>query len=197
MIAAEAIAAWSRPGATDYIHPSRGISEDAYWASGKRQAELLAQDIPAGARVMDFGAGDGRVAIPLREMGYDVTAADGSAPMIDQLAANDPELTAIHTDGTDLRSHLGKRKMDAVYSLAVLIHLDYESAEELIRNLRAIVKKGGLLILDWPVSDEPAEGIAWLDVTTWSKQQQDDLVQELALTRVEDDHQLPWQVFRA
>lgn len=196
MIAADAIAAWSRPGATDFTHPSRGISEAAYWASGKKQAELLAQTIPAGARVMDFGAGDGRVAIPLRDMGYDVTAADGSAPMVDQLAANDPELTAIQTDGTDLRTHLGKRKMDAVISLAVLIHLDYEPAEQLIRNLQAIVKKGGLLILDWPVSDEPAEGVAWLDVTTWSEQQQDDLVQELGLTRVADE-QLPWQVFRA
>lgn len=197
MKAQDAIAAWSQPGATDFIHPSRGISEDAYWESGKKQAELLAHSIPVGAKVMDFGAGDGRVAIPLRDMGYDVTAADGSAPMIDQLAANDPELTAIHTDGTDLRTHLGKRKMDAVYCLAVLIHLDYESAEELIRNLRAIVKKGGLLILDWPVADEAAEGIAWLDVTTWSQQQQDDLLQELKLTPVEDDHQLPWQVFRA
>lgn len=197
MKADEAIAAWSRPGATDFLHPSRGISEDAYWASGKQQAELLAQDIPAGARVMDFGAGDGRVAIPLRDLGYDVTAADGSAPMIDALAANDAELTAIQTDGTDLRTHLGMRKMDAVFALAVLIHLDYEPAEDLIRNLRAIVKKGGTLILDWPVADEPAEGVAWLDVTTWPQARQDTLVQELGLTRVEDERQLPWQVFRA
>lgn len=196
MKADEAIANWSRPGATDFIHPSRGISEDAYWASGKKQAELLAADIPAGVKVMDFGCGDGRVAIPLRSMGYDVTAVDGSAGMVDAVAANDPDLTVFQSDGTDFGSHLGRRKMDAVYCLAVLIHLDYASAETLIRNLRAIVKKGGLLILDWPVAAEPAEGVAWLDVTTWSQDQQDALAAELGLTRVDDKH-VPWQVFRA
>jgi 2-polyprenyl-3-methyl-5-hydroxy-6-metoxy-1,4-benzoquinol methylase len=192
----DAIAAWSRPGATDFIHPSRGISEDAYWASGRKQAELLAADIPAGVKVMDFGCGDGRVAIPLRALGYDVTAVDGSAGMVEALAVNDPELTAFQSDGTDFGKHLGRRKMDAVYCLAVLIHLDYASAETLIRNLRAIVRKGGLLILDWPVADEPAEGVAWLDVTTWSQNQQNQLVAELGLTRVDDQH-VPWQVFRA
>jgi 2-polyprenyl-3-methyl-5-hydroxy-6-metoxy-1,4-benzoquinol methylase len=192
----EAIAAWSQPGATDFIHPTRGIDEDAYWDSGRNQAALLGTVIPAGGKVMDFGCGDGRVAIPLRALGFDVTAVDGSAGMVDALAANDPEMTVFQSDGTDLGSHLGRRKMDAVYCLAVLIHLDYASAEQTIRNLRGVVKKGGLLILDWPVADEPAEGVAWLDVTTWSQEQQDTLTAELGLTRV-DDHDIPWQVYRA
>jgi 2-polyprenyl-3-methyl-5-hydroxy-6-metoxy-1,4-benzoquinol methylase len=192
----EAITNWSRPGATDFIHPSRGISETAYWESGKDQAELLAAVIPDGVKVMDFGCGDGRVAIPLRALGYDVTAADGSPGMVSALAANDPDLTVFQSDGSDFGSHLGRRKMDAIYCLAVLIHLDYASAETLIRNLRAIVKKGGLLILDWPVAAEPAEGVAWLDVTTWSQDQQDTLTQELGLTPV-DDAGLPWLAFRA
>ena len=195
MKADEAIAAWSQPGATDFIHPTRGIDEATYWASGKNQAAIIGTVLADGAKVMDFGCGDGRVAIPLRALGYDVTAVDGSAGMVDALAANDPDLTAFQSDGTDFGSHLGRRKMDAVYCLAVLIHLDYQSAETLIRNLRTIVKKGGLLILDWPVAAEPAEGVAWLDVTTWSQAQQDALVGELGLTRV-DDVALPWQVFR-
>jgi 2-polyprenyl-3-methyl-5-hydroxy-6-metoxy-1,4-benzoquinol methylase len=194
--AEDAVAAWNQPGTTAYIHPSRGISEDAYWKSGRKQADLLATSIPAGGKVMDFGCGDGRVAIPLRALGYDVTAVDGSTHMLDALAANDPDIPSFQSDGSDLGSHLGRRKMDAVYCLAVLIHLNYASAETLIRNLRAIVKKGGLLILDWPVADEPAEGVAWLDVTTWSQEQQDTLAHELKLTRVETQG-MPWQVFQA
>lgn len=196
MKAEDAIAAWSKPGATDFIHPTRGIDEAAYWGSGKNQAALLGTVIPAGARVMDFGCGDGRVAIPLRALGYEVTGVDGSPGMVAALAANDPDLTVFQSEGSDFGSHLGRRKMDAVYCLAVLIHLDYASAETLIRNLRAIVKKGGLLILDWPVADEPAEGVAWLDVTTWSQDQQDTLTQELGLATVEDAG-LPWLAFRA
>lgn len=195
MTAADIIDAWNHPDATHAIHPTRGISEDAYWESGKAQAAMLAADIPAGAKVMDFGCGDGRVAIPMRNLGYDVTGVDASANMLDALAANDPELTSFQSDGSDLRSHLGKRKMDAVYCLALLIHHDYSTGEELIANLRTVVKKGGLLILDWPVSEQPEEGTVWLDVTTWAQDRQDQLVERLKLTRVDDGQ--PWQVFRA
>lgn len=197
MTAEDVIEAWNQPGAADSIHPTRGISEDAYWASGKAQAELLARDIPAGAKVMDFGVGDGRVAIPLRAMGYEVTGVDASANMLDALKVNDPELTAFQSDGSDLGKHLGRRKMDAVYCLALLIHHDYATGEQLIASLRAVVKKGGLLILDWPTSPDPAEGAAWLDVTTWSQGQQDSIVDRLKLTPVEDGRGLPWRVFRA
>lgn len=195
MTAADIIAAWDKPGAAGAIHPTRGISEDAYWASGRAQAQLLQEDIPAGAKVLDFGVGDGRVAIPLRGMGYDVTGADASATMLTALAANDPDLTAFQSDGTDLGKHIGRRKFDAVYCLAVLIHHSYETGEQLITNLRAVVKKGGLLILDWPVSPTPAEGAAWLDVTTWSQDQQDALTQRLGLILIDEGQ--PWQVFRA
>lgn len=195
MTAADIIDAWNQPDAAGAIHPSRGISEDAYWESGKTQAAALAADIPAGVKVMDFGCGDGRVAIPMRALGYDVTGADASPNMLAALVANDPELTAFRSDGTDLGKHLGRRKFDAVYCLALLIHHDYATGEALIANLRAVVKKGGLLILDWPVSEQPEEGAVWLDVTTWAQGRQDALVDRLKLTRVDDGQ--PWQVFRA
>ncbi|MGH3584746.1 MAG: class I SAM-dependent methyltransferase [Pseudonocardia sp.] len=195
MTAADIIDAWDQPLAAGAIHPTRGISEDAYRASGQAQAKLLAADIPTGSRVLDFGCGDGRVAIPLRAMGFDVTGADASPRMLAALADRDPDLTAFQSDGTDLGKHLGRRKFDAVYCLAVLIHHDYTTGEQLIANLRAVVKKGGLLILDWPASANPTEGAAWLDVTTWSQDQQDTIVTKLGLTRVDDEQ--PWQVFRA
>jgi len=192
MTAEDVIAAWDQPGAAGAIHPTRGISEDAYWASGRAQAELLQQDIPAGAKVLDFGCGDGRVAIPLRGMGYDVTGADASATMLAALAVNDPGLKTLQSDGTNLDK---RRKFDAVYCLAVLIHHSYDTGEQLIANLRGVVKKHGLLILDWPVSPDPVEAATWINVTTWSQDRQDALVEKLGLTRIDEGQ--PWQVFRA
>lgn len=192
MTAEDIIAAWNQPGAAGAIHPTRGISEDAYWASGRAQAELLQQDIPAGAKVLDFGCGDGRVAIPLRGMGYDVTGADASATMLTALAANDPGLKTVQSDGTNLDK---RRKYDAVYCLAVLIHHSYDTGEQLIANLRGVVKKHGLLILDWPVSPDPVEAATWINVTTWAQDRQDALVGKLGLTRIDEGQ--PWQVFRA
>lgn len=177
------------------IHPTREISEDAYRASGRSQADLLSTVLPAGCKVVDFGCGDGRVAIPLAALGYDVTGADGSQAMLDRLAAAAPDMPTVLTDGTDLADQLG-RKTDAVISLAVLIHHSYESAERIIEGLRAAVRVNGLLILDWPVSDEPVEGGGWISVTTWSRDQQDEICQRVGLKRL-DASGLPWPVFRA
>lgn len=195
MTAADIIAAWDQPEARNSIHPTRGIDEAAYWNSGANQAALIGTALPVGCKVMDFGCGDGRVAIPLRALGYDVTGVDASANMLAALNERDPELTTFQSDGSDFGSHLGRRKVDAVVCLAVLIHHDYATGEELIASLRAVVKKGGLLILDWPVSDDPVEGQVWLDVTTWPQDRQDAIAERLNMTRV--DAGQPWSVFRA
>jgi 2-polyprenyl-3-methyl-5-hydroxy-6-metoxy-1,4-benzoquinol methylase len=195
-VSAEAvIKAWDQPEAAGAIHPTRGISEDAYRASGQAQAELLAADIPAGAKVLDFGCGDGRVAIPLRAMGYEVTGADASANMLAALAGRDPDLPTFQSDGSDFGKYLGRRKFDAVYCLAVLIHHDYDTGERLIENLRTVTKKGGIIALDWPVSDDPSDGHGWIGVTTWPQERQDEIASRLKMERLDVDR--PWSVWRA
>lgn len=176
------------------IHPTRGISEDAYRESGQVQAELLATVLPDGCRVVDFGCGDGRVAIPLAQLGYRVTGADASANMLRRFREKANAYPTVLTDGTDLHEKLG-HKTDAVISLAVLIHHSYESAERIIAGLRAAVRANGLVILDWPTSDDPREGGGWINVTTWNQARQDEICQRLGLKRIDSD--LPWGVFRA
>ena len=195
MSAEDVIKAWDQPEAREAIHPTRGISEDAYQASGQAQAELLAADIPAGAKVLDFGCGDGRVAIPLAAMGYEVTGVDASPNMLVALAERDPDLPTFRSDGSDFGKHLGRRKFDAVYCLAVLIHHDYETGEQLVANLRSVVKKGGILALDWPTSEDPSDGHGWLGVTTWSAERQAEIAARLKMEPVEADR--PWSVWRA
>jgi 2-polyprenyl-3-methyl-5-hydroxy-6-metoxy-1,4-benzoquinol methylase len=178
----------------DAIHPARSISEDAYWNSGRAQAELLATVLPAGIRVVDFGCGDGRVAIPLRRLGYDVTGADASNSMLARLTERDPEMPTVNSRGTDLYQALGK-KTDALVSLAVLIHYGYADAMELLAGLRDAVRANGLLVLDWPTADEPTEAGSWIGVTTWSPQAQADACARLGLKPL--DSELPWGVYRA
>lgn len=193
MTAADIIDAWDQadPAA---IHPTRGIDEDAYWNSGRNQAALLGTVLPDGCKVVDFGCGDGRVAIPLRELGYDVTAVDASQNMLDRLHQHDPDMPSALSSGSGLYGQLGK-KVDAVVALAVLIHHGYADCLDLLAELRQAVKLGGTLILDWPVSDDPVEGQAWLEVTTWSQQAHDDACASIGLKAI--DAQLPWGVYRA
>lgn len=176
------------------IHPTRELSEDAYRASGEAQAQILAEILPEGCRVVDFGCGDGRVAIPLQQLGYDVTGADGSQAMLDRLADQAPDMPSVLTNGTNLAAAIGK-KADSVVSLAVLIHHGYEAGERIIEGLRAAVRVNGLLVLDWPIADQPSEGEGWISVTTWSRDQQDAICRRVGLKRLDSD--LPWGVFRA
>jgi 2-polyprenyl-3-methyl-5-hydroxy-6-metoxy-1,4-benzoquinol methylase len=194
MSAEDVIDAWDQAD-PDAIHPTRSISEEAYWASGEAQAKLLATVIPAGAKVIDFGCGDGRVAIPMAGLGYEVTAVDASQRMLDRLNDRAPDLTTLHAAADGIAGHLGRRRMDAVYSLAVLIHHSYADCLHIIGKLRAATKLGGTLVLDWPVSDQPAEAGSWIGVTTWSAQQQADACRRIGLEPV--DSELPWGIYRA
>lgn len=194
MTAADVIEAWDQAD-PDAIHPLRRVSEDAYWESGQQQADMLATVIPDGAKVMDFGCGDGRVAIPMAALGYDVTVVDSSQRMLDRLTGRAPDLTTVHAAADGIAGHLGRRRMDAVYALAVLIHHSYADCLDIITRLRAATKLGGTLVLDWPVSDRPSEASHWIGVTTWSREQQAEASARLGLEPV--DSELPWGVYRA
>ncbi|MFF2100967.1 class I SAM-dependent methyltransferase [Streptomyces sp. NPDC058202] len=194
MTAEAVIQAWDQAD-PEAIHPLRRVSEDAYWESGQVQAEMLANVIPDGAKVMDFGCGDGRVAIPMTVLGYEVTAVDSSQRMLDRLADRLPDADTVLADADGIAKHLGRRRMDAVYSLAVLIHHSYADCLNIIGKLRAATKLGGILVLDWPLSDQPSEADSWIGVTTWSKEQQADACATLGLEPV--DSGLPWGVYRA
>ncbi|WP_372344733.1 class I SAM-dependent methyltransferase [Streptomyces sp. KL116D] len=194
MTAESVIASWDQAD-PDAIHPLRRVSEEAYWDSGRAQADMLASVTPDGAKVMDFGCGDGRVAIPMSALGYDVTAVDSSQRMLDRLTDRAPDVTTVKADADGIAGHLGRRRMDAVYALAVLIHHSYTDCLHIIGKLRAATKLGGILVLDWPVSETPAEADSWIGVTTWSAQQQADACATLGLEAVESD--MPWGVYRA
>ncbi|WP_435601344.1 class I SAM-dependent methyltransferase [Streptomyces sp. C10-9-1] len=194
MSAAHILAAWDAADPSA-LHPSRAQGEAAYAASGRAQAEAIAAVLPAGCRMVDFGCGDGRVALPLKDLGYDVTGADASQRMLDRLAIRaDTEIPTVRTAGEDLLEQLG-RKQDAAVCLSVLIHHDYATTARLVAHLRDAVKSGGILILDWPTSNTPEEAQDWLEVSTWPTDKQTALCTELGLKPMETD--LPWQVFRA
>lgn len=194
MTAEAVIDAWNQADPTA-IHPLRQVSEEAYWQSGEAQADMLAGVIPAGAKVLDFGCGDGRVAIPLAARGYDVTAIDASQRMLDRLTQRAPDVTTVQADADGIAPHLGRRKTDAAYCLAVLIHHNWDDCLHAISKLRAALKLGGILVLDWPVSDQPSEADSWIGVTTWSTQQQNEACQRIGLEPI--DTNLPWGVYRA
>lgn len=167
---ADVVNAWEQAGEEE-IHPLWSVDQDNFWESGWYQAHQAVEDAPEGARVLDFGAGNGRLAIPLARLGYDVIAVDASATMLERLKKRaKQEKTTVATaksDGTDLLKAIGRKKVDVAIARAVLIHHDYEGVEKLVRALASVTKVGGQVVADWPVG-EPQIRPAFNRVTVWA-----------------------------
>lgn len=168
----DVVQAWQQSPSTG--HPLWEADRNLYWASGEAQAGEAAQYIPAGGKVLDFGAGDGRVAIPLSKLGFSVLAVDSSPQMLRKLEAYAQRkqvlVSTSLSDGTDLGQVVGRRKVDAVVCRSVLIHHDHDGATRLVTALASVLKKGGHLIADWPTGSEQEQKVrgSWIDVTVWS-----------------------------
>lgn len=159
------VSAW-RKADPSHIHPLRNVSEDDYWASGRAQAEQAAQWIEPGGTVVDFGCGDGRLTLPLLDLGFDVFAVDASPAMLARVESRTQDAHTILSDGTtDLAKLIGE-KVDAVVARAVLIHHSHSDVAVIVRTLSKCLKPGGVFIADWPLGPHH-ERRDWIDVTTW------------------------------
>lgn len=167
----DVISAWQE-APVEAIHPLRAVDLDAYWQSGRYQAAEAAEWIDPGATVVDFGCGDGRVALALAEHGFDVIAVDASPSMLTRLRANAKKrgvtLRTSTSDGSDLLRKI-KKPADAIVCRAVLIHHSHADVTRLVGQFSEALKPGGRLIADWPLAQGREHSRRdWIDVTTWT-----------------------------
>lgn len=191
----EVLEAWKADGAEQRIHPTRQISEEAYWASGVPQAQQVIDLVPEHGRVIDFGAGDGRVSIPMHAGGLTVLAVDASEEMLQRLTDREPEIATLQSTGANLAKKIPEEHhADALVSRAVLIHHSYKDVARLVGYFAQVVKPGGLLIADWPVSENPTERDDWIGVTTWDRKTRDEVAAKAGWEPVDVEGDLTiWQ----
>jgi SAM-dependent methyltransferase len=107
--------------------------------------------VDAPAQVVDFGAGTGRLAIPMGLEGYSVTAVEPCPGMLDQLKSK-PDSNGINEVLSSMQDFESERKFDlAICVFTVLLYLPNEG--ELMRALRAAhnaLVYGGRLLIDIP-----------------------------------------------
>lgn len=195
----DVVEAW-RVADPSAIHPLQKDAQDEYWRSGWFQAEQAAAHIPAGGSVVDFGCGDGRVAIPLAHMGFQVFAVDASTQMLSRLAENvekdtrdfnRDDLILMESDGTGLALSL-RRQVDAVVCRAVLIHHSVADGFKLVESFAQVIKPGGVLVADWPTGRRH-ERRDWIDVTVWDANERLEAAKTLGLELVSDDGVSVWR----
>lgn len=105
--------------------------------------------------VADIASGTGYHAITLAQYGFEVTATDGAANMVDQTRENAKhygvELADIRqVDWRELDDVYGENKFDALVCLGnALTHMfEHEARCEALKSMYRVLKPGGLLAVD-------------------------------------------------
>jgi S-adenosylmethionine-dependent methyltransferase len=103
---------------------------------------------PAGPRrlvVVDLGGGTGGFAVPLAELGHDVTVVDQSADALAILERRAGEhgvsVRAVQGDAVDLEAIAGRARVDLVLCHSVLEYVDDPVAA--LTAVRAVLRPGG------------------------------------------------------
>lgn len=122
--------------------------------------EEVADRFEPGASIVDFGAGWGRLALPLARDGYRVTAVEPSPAMIDQLAAGKRRLAATDPMAaarlTVVQAAMQAIDGPGVHDMALCVFtviaylLDEEALTSAFRAVHASLGPGGLFLLDVP-----------------------------------------------
>lgn len=122
--------------------------------------EWVGDRVSPDARIIDFGAGTGRLTLPLAARGYAVTAVEPSAAMLRQLeakcrASKSSHVYPVRTVRAKMQDPLPSGKHDlALCVFTVVLYLtDAESLASAMRTARRALRPGGLLLLDIPSSD--------------------------------------------
>ena len=135
---------------------------EAALAAGASEIEALNLRLPAGARVIDLGAGFGMHAIPLARAGAKVTAIDSSAALLAQLEklAAGLGVRIVVDDLLSFRAHVDG-KADAILCMGdTLTHLpEHTNVDYLIQEAADLLARDGRLVLSFrdytvPFEDE-------------------------------------------
>jgi len=113
--------------------------------------DLLLNEVPPPAKVVDFGAGTGRLAVPLSQKGYSVTAVEPCQEMLVELRSKDPD-HAITTVCEKMQDYCGNGDFDAALCVftVILYLIDEESLKRALNAAYGALRPGGVLLLDIP-----------------------------------------------
>ncbi len=111
--------------------------------------------IRAGGRVLEYGVGNGRIAIPIARHGIEVVGVDHSAPMLAdlraRLAGEPPEVRRrVRLVRGDMREVRLEQRFDLVFAaFNTVLHLyDRQDVEQFLARVRAHLAPRGRFVVD-------------------------------------------------
>lgn len=124
----------------------RDLTAPVTFGKGQPSAEVIeaADRLPAGARALDLGCGDGRNALFLASQGFNVTATDISPVAIAKVRQFASERAlVIHASTQDFRGFVFEAEYDLIVSMGCLHLIEREDWGPLLQRIQAHTAVGG------------------------------------------------------
>jgi len=158
--------------AVDGSYSEEGLQHTGRWSARQVRHAL---DIGPGDRVLELGCGVGRIGRELAPHCGHWVGVDISDNMIDFAGRRLAHLdnVSLHKLSRTRLDPVGDGEIDKAYSIAVLCHMDKEDLYLYLRELKRVLKAGGLAFLEtWNLASE----VGWrrweYEVNTWARSDQ-------------------------
>ena len=158
--------------AAGYYDVTRGYDPDIAVAIGRSLAEAVNAD--AETRFLEIGVGTGRIALPLAELGYDVTGVDISREMLaklrEKLAAHVAAGRALRLRAEEADVHVLPFK-DAEFDAVIAVHVFHlvEDPRRAVEEVFRVLRPGGSLLICGDMidgTDLPSVTTRWSEIVT-------------------------------
>lgn len=124
-----------------YNENAKKYFDITYNANMSKQYEMFLKYIKEKGRILDFGCGSGRDSLYFKNMGYDVTAIDGSLELC-KLASQYTGLRVIQMDFCDLNFI---DYFDGIWACASILHVEKRKLIDVLIKMKNAIKKDGYI----------------------------------------------------
>jgi len=101
--------------------------------------------LPQGVKILDVGCGPGRDVVRFRELGYQTYGADLSVGMLEEAKQRIDPTGLLNCDMCHLP--VSDESFEGVWLCASLLHLRKQRARLALREIKRILRKGGVLFV--------------------------------------------------
>jgi len=167
--------------ADEYVSGTVGVDMDSLY---RPFLEL----VPEAGMILDAGCGSGRDTKAFLDRGYQVTAIDASAKMVEATI----QLTAQPVERLRFQALESKDEFDAIWACASVLHVSLDELDDVLERFAVALRPGGICYLSFKEgnSERTEEGRLFTDFTESSLRAKLDQQPSVVVVRIWITHDL-------